>query len=197
VDNGPPFASYSMSGLSKLSVWWIMQGIQVEYIRPASPQENGSHERMHRDLKADTAKKPSPNLRAQQKRFDRWRKEYNHLRPHEALDMLCPVDFYHTSSRRLGEQDKIAYPCDYTVRPVGESGHISYLGDHIYVGHIFHGALVGLRENSAGVTELYFANWHLGNLEYNPGDPLVHKPEVIWPNATPRQAFQIKRKRRK
>lgn len=113
MDNGTPFASIALGGLSQLSVWWIEQGIRVEFIRPGSPQENGSHERMHRDLKAEAARPASSNMVAQQKRFDRWRHEYNHDRPHEALDMLRPAEIYHPSARRLGEKDKIRYPKGY------------------------------------------------------------------------------------
>nr|WP_246459345.1 integrase core domain-containing protein [Puniceicoccus vermicola] len=123
VDNGSPFASGSLGRLLRLSVWWIEQGIRVEFTTPGSPQENGWHERTHLDLEAEAVRPPPANMRAQQKRFDRWRHEYNHDRPHEALDMLFPGEVYRPSSRRLGETDKIRYPEDYTVRQVSESGH--------------------------------------------------------------------------
>ena len=74
MDNGSPFGSIGPGGLSKLSVWWISLGIDVEFIKPASPQENGSHERMHRTMKAECCKPASANGVAQQRRFDRWRK---------------------------------------------------------------------------------------------------------------------------
>ena len=67
-----PFASHGLGRFSSLSLWWIEQSIEVEFMRPASPQENGSHERMHRDLKAEATQPPSVNLAAQQRRFDRW-----------------------------------------------------------------------------------------------------------------------------
>ena len=72
-------------------MWWINQGIAVEFTRPASPQDNGSHERMHKNLKAEALNPPSPNLRAQQRRFERWQYIYNHVRPHEALQMKKPA----------------------------------------------------------------------------------------------------------
>lgn len=150
VDNGTPFASGALGGLSRLSVWWIEQGIEVEFTTPASPQENGSHERMHRDLKAEVANRPSVNMAAQQKRFERWRHEYNYLRPHEALDMLTPADFYRPSQRRLGEKVKIDYPADYVKKTVSESGHISHEGQNYYLGEIFSGCRVGLYRNSDG-----------------------------------------------
>ncbi|NCX59447.1 MAG: hypothetical protein EBW90_13840, partial [Rhodobacteraceae bacterium] len=85
-------------------------------------------------------------------------KRYNQVRPHEALDMLCPADIYRSSSRRLGEQDKLSYPSDYIVKRVAESGHISYKGITFYVGQSYYQALVALYENEQGVTELHFAN---------------------------------------
>ncbi len=90
VDNGTPFASIALGGLSQLSVWWIEQGIGVEFMTPASPQENGSHERMHRDLKAEATKPPSKNLRAQKKRSDRWRHEYKPGAPSRGFGHATP-----------------------------------------------------------------------------------------------------------
>jgi transposase InsO family protein len=191
VDNGTPFASIALGGLPQLSVWWIEQGIRVEYIRPSSPQENGSHERMHRDLKAEVASAPSPNMRAQQKRFDRWRHEYNHDRPHEALDMLRPAEIYHTSERRLGEQDKMRYPAGYHVKRISGSGHLSYCGSNFYLSEIYAGCKVGLFENLEGITELHYANLHLGNLEFNSKDSWRPKSLIIKPEQEPRAAKPI------
>jgi transposase InsO family protein len=166
VDNGPPFASLGLAGLSKLSVWWTRLGIRVEFIRPASPQMNGSHERMHRTLKAEATQPASDNLRAQQRRFDRWRQRFNHERPHEAIGMRRPADLYQPSSRRYNGRDKmIKYPKDYIVRPVSSSGYLRYGGTNYFVGEAFAGALIGLHKNSSHETELYFANKLLGKLE--------------------------------
>ena len=186
VDNGTPFASVALGGLSQLSVWWIEQGICVEFIRPASPQENGSHERMHRDLKAEVASRPAPNMRAQQKRFDRWRDEYNHDRPHEALDMLRPAEIYKGSAKRLGEKDQIRYPEGYEVKRVSSSGHLSHRGSNFYMSEIYAGCRVGLLENSDGITELHYANLHLGNLEFDGKDAWRPKALVIKPTEEPR-----------
>jgi hypothetical protein len=192
VDNGPPFASSALGGLSQLSVWWIEQGIRVEFIRPASPQENGSHERMHRDLKAEATQPPSKNLHAQRKRLERWRNEYNHERPHESLDMLRPAEIYQKSVRRLGEKDKMRYPQGHQVKKVSASGHISHQGKNIYLSEIFAGCLVSLFENASLVTELHYANLHIGNLEYNFADPYHPGPGVISPAKQPRQAIADK-----
>jgi transposase InsO family protein len=165
VDNGPPFASYGLAGLSKLSVWWTSLGIRVEFIRPASPQLNGSHERMHRTLKADTTQPPSLTLRAQQRRFDRWRHEFNQERPHEAIAMHRPADLYTPSPRRYRGSDKlIKYPDDYLVKAVSESGFISYGGEAYFLGEAFAGTHVGLHRNAASEMEVFFANRLIGHL---------------------------------
>lgn len=167
-DLGSPFASNGLGRLSSLSVWWIEQGIEVEFTRPASPQENGSHERMHRDLKAEAIKPPSANMSAQQRRFERWRHTYNHERPHESLDQQTPAEFYHPSERRLGQNDKpLVYPADHEVKVVSLSGHLAHEGRNYFVGEAFAGKRVGLRADSDGKTEVHFANVHLGHLAYD------------------------------
>ncbi|MGK0236558.1 MAG: hypothetical protein ACI92G_000013 [Candidatus Pelagisphaera sp.] len=128
VDNGTPFASVGLAGLSRLSVWWISQGIRVEFTRPGCPQDNGSHERMHRDLKAEATKPPSSNMKAQKRRFNRWVDEFNNERPHEALDMLAPSELYLRSERRLNECDIIWYPKGYDVKTVSDCGFLYYEG---------------------------------------------------------------------
>ena len=102
-DNGPPFASTGLAGLSRLSVWWLRLGIRHERIEPGKPQQNGRHERMHLTLKQMTAMPPKASIKAQQRAFDRFRKEFNHDRPHEALGNDVPASFYETSARRLPE----------------------------------------------------------------------------------------------
>lgn len=168
VDLGSPFASVGLGRLSVLSVGWLEQGITVEFTRPGSPQDNGSHERMHRDLKAEATQPPSANLAAQQRRFERWRHTYNHARPHEALGQQCPADFYQPSLRRFNEQDKpLIYPAAYEVKVISASGHLAHEGHHYHVGEAFADKRVGLHRTTAGTTELYFANVHLGHLAYD------------------------------
>ena len=94
TDNGPPFASVGLAGLSELSVWWLRLGIRVERSRPGCPQDNGRHERMHRTLKEATAQPPSANARGQQRAFDEFRREFNEERPHEALGGQTPASVY-------------------------------------------------------------------------------------------------------
>lgn len=168
VDHGSPFASTGLGRLSQLSVWWIEQGIEVEFTRPASPQDNGSHERMHRDLKAEAINPPSVNLLAQQRRFERWRHTYNHDRPHESLDQQTPAEFYQPSARRLNEHDKpFTYARDQEVKRVSVSGHVAHEGRSYHLGEAFAHKRVGLRCNAAGQTDVHFANVHLGHLAYD------------------------------
>ena len=194
VDNGTPFASIALGGLSQLSVWWMEQGIRVEFMTPASPHENGSHERMHRDLKAEATQPPSRNLSAQKKRFERWRHEYNHDRPHEALDMLRPAEIYHKSSRRLGEKYKMLYPNDYEVKRVSQSGHVSHQGKNFYMSEIYAGCTVGLFENDRAITELHYGNLYLGNLEFNCPDPWRPDCVIVKPDQAPKSCRTRKKK---
>jgi hypothetical protein len=99
TDNGAPFASNGESGLTALSVWWIKPGIHPERIQPGKPQQNGAHERMHRTLKEATACPPACHWRAQQRRFDEFRREYNEQRPHQALGQTTPASHYEPSPR--------------------------------------------------------------------------------------------------
>src|SRR5208283_4446374 len=99
TDNGAPFASRAVAGLSRLAVWWMKLGIVPERIEAGHPEQNGRHERMHRTMKEETATPPQANRRAQQRTMDEFRREYNEERPHEALDMRTPSSCYTPSSR--------------------------------------------------------------------------------------------------
>ncbi len=94
TDNGSPFASTTVGGLSRLSIWWIRLGILPERITPGKPQQNGRHERMHRTLKDEAISPPKANGRKQQAAFDAFRHEFNHERPHEALNQRFPAEVY-------------------------------------------------------------------------------------------------------
>ncbi|BET69439.1 integrase core domain-containing protein [Opitutales bacterium ASA1] len=183
VDHGSPFASVGLGRLSALSIWWIEQGIEVEFTRPGKPQDNGAHERMHRDLKAEATRPPSANMAAQQRRFERWRHVFNHERPHEALGMRCPAQLYRPSARRLGEQDRpVVYPADFQVKVVSTSGFLAHEGHNYHLGEIFAGKRVGLRRGPDERTELYFANVHLGNLVFDPAERFRPTAYIAPPN---------------
>lgn len=166
VDNGAPFASQGPGGLSKLSVWWIGLGIEVQFSRPACPQDNGCHERMHRTMKAECCTPPSVNAAAQQQRFDRWRKEFNGERPHEALGMRVPADVYQPSARRLDERIKPRlYQTGAEIRRVDSAGFIALNGGRGYVGEAFVGVDVELqRSETSDLILVKYANVKLGHL---------------------------------
>ena len=98
-DNGVPFATQALGRLSSLAVWWIRLGILPDLTEPGSPHQNGRHERMHLTLKRECTRPPRHNRAQQQRCFDRWRQEYNTLRPHEALDDATPASGYTPSPR--------------------------------------------------------------------------------------------------
>lgn len=166
MDNGSPFGSIGPGGLSKLSVWWISLGIDVEFIKPSSPQENGSHERMHRTMKAECCKPASANGVAQQKRFDRWRKEFNEQRPHEAIGQRVPNDVYHKSAIRLDDGVKVdLYGPQVETHPVSETGYVSWQGRSWHVGDAFAGQSVVFEpREDASVVGVRFANLVLGEI---------------------------------
>ena len=105
-DNGTPFATKAIGGLSKLSVWWVQLGILPERIEPGKPQQNGRHERMHRTLKEQTASPPQASMADQQRAFDRFRHDYNEQRPHEALGQTPPARHYEPSLRAMPERPR-------------------------------------------------------------------------------------------
>lgn len=167
-DNGTPFASQSIAGLSRLSVWWMKLGIKLERTEPASPQQNGRHERMHRTLKAETTRPAGTNMLQQQERFDRFQEIYNNKRPHEALDQRPPADFYRLSEVRYPERiPEPQYPLHDLVLRVRPSGHIYMPGSGRATGDAFlSGALageqVGLRELDDNLWLVSFLGLDLG-----------------------------------
>lgn len=145
-DNGAPFASVGVGGLSRPSVWWIRLGIRPERIRPGHPEENGSHERMHRTLKQETACPPEKTLRAQQAAFDSFRREFNTERPHEALDMQTPQALYHASPRPFPKYlPELNYPLDMAVRRVRHSGEVKWGGEIYFLSESLVGEPVGFK----------------------------------------------------
>lgn len=172
VDNGTPFASVGALGLSKLSVWWISLGVKVEFTRPGKPSDNGSHERMHRTLKDEATKPASSNLKAQQRRFDRWRKTFNEVRPHETISMLRPAEVYQPSENRYSGNDiKVEYSEGFERVRVREGGFICYASRNWHIGEAFAGVEVGLKGKHRLNKQVYFSNVRLGRLIYNRKDP--------------------------
>jgi len=147
TDNGAPFASAGLAGLSRLSMWWMKLGIVPERIEPGKPQQNGVHERMHRTLKEETQCPPERNLRAQQRRFEAFQKEYNEERPHEALGMKTPAEFYEPSPRKYPSREPVPeYDYSLTIRRVKRHGEICWKGERIFLSEVLAGEPVGLEQ---------------------------------------------------
>ena len=165
-DNGPPFGSQGAAGLTELAVWWLKLGVRPRFIRPASPQDNGRHERMHRTLKADTARPPSDSLSEQQARFDAFRQHYNHVRPHEALDQAPPASRWTPSARTIPPRLITPwYDPDWQVRQVRTSGEIKWKSQLVFVSQPLAGETVGLREREDGSHLVCFFDVPLGVLD--------------------------------
>jgi len=170
TDNGPPFASVGLGGLSRLSVWWVRLGITPERIRPGHPEENGSHERMHRTLKQATAQPPKANPRAQQRAFDRFRSEYNQERPHEALAMQTPSQHYQSSPRPFPERlPEVEYTPDHKLRRVRSNGEIRWQDKKRYLSESLVGQWVGLIEIDNGQWRIDFGPIQLAVYEEQAG----------------------------
>ena len=164
TDNGIPFAApTAIARISRLSAWWIRLGIRPELIKPSHPEQNGSHERMHKTLKAETTRPPAGNATAQQRRFDAFRSEYNQERPHEKLDDKTPAELYCPSPRpfpkRLPEPE---YPGHFEVRKVSRNGGIRWKKGWVNISHSLLEQNVGLEEIHDGVWSLYFGPLLLG-----------------------------------
>lgn len=166
TDNGEPFAAASLGRLSRLSVWWIRLGIYPELIAPASPYQNGAHERMHRTLKADTTRPPAPNLLAQQQRFARFRRRYNEERPHEALGQRPPGRLYQPSARPLPRRlTPLVYPGHYELRRVSAPGVMSWHSKDIVISTVLIGETIGLEPVDDGEWDLHFGPIRLGRFD--------------------------------
>jgi putative transposase len=166
TDNGSPFASTGLAGLTELSVWWLRLGIRLERIQPGKPQQNGRHERMHRTLKEATATPPRSNLHLQQRAFDAFRQEYNHQRPHEALGQKPPVSCYAPSNReypaRLAETQ---YPDDWQKRKVSVGGQMKWKNSKVQISHALVDQLIGLEPIEDGLWAIHFERLKLGQLD--------------------------------
>jgi putative transposase len=163
VDNGPPFGSKGALGLSRLSAWWTVLAIRVEFIAPGHPEQNGGHEQMHRVLKADTTRPASRNPRAQQRRTDRWTRVYNQIRPHEALGQRTPAELYHRQPAPV-RRAALSYPESWEVRRVRSNGQIKWRGRKRFIGEAFVGFPVGLRRIARGKYAVRFAGLIIGEL---------------------------------
>lgn len=158
-DNGSPFGSPGLARLSRLSLWSIRLGINVERIVPGHPEQNGAHERMHRTLKAQTTGPPESTLDRQQGRFDRFLEEYNNERPHEALSQKRPATMYKSSPRPYpGSLPALQYPGHLEIRKVDDRGTIKWKNERLFLSHTLLGERVGLEEIGEGTWSLYYSS---------------------------------------
>jgi hypothetical protein len=180
MDNGKPFGGEGAQGLTSLSVWWTRLGIRVEFTRPAKPQDNGAHEQMHGVLEKETAQPPAPDLRAQQRRFRRFRRHYNHERPHEKLRMRTPADVYRPTPGPMPKPSALRYPKSWKRKRVSQAGLIYWEGKMRWIGRPFKNQTVGLKASAVTAAaagpkvEIYLGKLLLGEL--HAGDPPKLRP---------------------
>jgi putative transposase len=166
TDNGVPFASTSLHGLTPLNVWWLRLGIQHQRILPAHPQQNGAHERMHKTLKRGACRPPRGTLATQQRAFNRFRQEYNHERPHQFLGGRTPGSRYRVSPRPYaGVVPAFEYPDHFLVKRVTNAGTIRFKTRLLYLSTALRQHRIGLEEVDDGIWSLYFCNVLLGRID--------------------------------
>jgi putative transposase len=163
TDNGLPFASgHALYGLSKLSVWWLRLGIQLERIKPGHPQQNGRHERMHLTLKKEATKPAGANVLQQQARFDAFVEQYNQERPHQALGMKVPADLYSRSPRVYRGLEKLSYPFHDSTLTVTHCGRICFKSRKVNLSQVFAGQNVGVTQVGDRIWLVTFMQYDLG-----------------------------------
>jgi putative transposase len=163
TDNGVPFASpNALFNLSKLSVWWLRLGIEIERIKPGNPQQNGRHERMHLTLKLETTKPAAHNFLQQQAKFDDFIDCYNKERPHQALNMQCPAERYVPSTRTYQGLPQLDYPFHDKTVTVTTCGRICFNRQKINLSQVFAGQNVGIKQTSDEIWLVTFMHYDLG-----------------------------------
>jgi putative transposase len=184
TDNGVPFASpMALYRLSKLAVWWLRLGIQVERIHPGQPQQNGRHERMHRTLKMEATKPAAANVLQQQARFDAFVARYNQERPHQALGMKVPAELYTRSAQVYRGLDDLSYPFHDATVTVTHCGRICFHGRTINLSHVFAGQNVGVTQVGDRIWLVTFMHYDLGYFDDETGrlEPIANPfgPKVL------------------
>jgi transposase InsO family protein len=165
-DNGTPFASHTLGGLSPLAVWFVCLGITPERITPGHPEQNGRHERMHRTLKDETASPPKGNMAAQQRAFDLFRAEYNDVRPHEALGFRTPSTAYSSSARSFPERPReLEYAAGVELRRTDDKGFISLRNYSLKLAPAMRYVTVGLKPVDDERWQLQFGALQLGFID--------------------------------
>lgn len=178
-DNGSPFASTALGGLSRLTVWWIRLGIVHERIDPGRPYQNGRHERMHGTLKIEGTQPPQANRRAQQQLFHRFRQQFNEVRPHEALGQRPPASQYTPSPRPYPLcLPELEYPAGVIIRRVRSNGEIKWKGQRLYLSETLVGESVGLEQVDHHRWRLWFGPVELALLDHHTGKLIIPKAKT-------------------
>ncbi len=166
TDNGVPFATTGIHGLSQLNVWWLRLGIQHQRILPAHPQQNGAHERMHKTLKGEAIRPPRSTLATQQRAFNAFRRLYNEERPHAALHGRTPASLYRASPREYpGTLPPVEYPGHFIVKRVTNAGTIRFKKRLLFLATALTHHPVGLEEVADGIWSLHFCHVLLGRID--------------------------------
>jgi len=180
TDNGTPFASTALGGLSRLAVWWIKLGIVPERIKPGCPEQNGRHERMHRTLKEEVISPPRSSAVDQQVAFDRFRREYNQQRPHEGIDNRTPASIYTNSPRPYPSRlPEIVYPDHMEIRKVRPSGLLWWNGSEYYISETLVGEWVGMEPINDRQMQIHFGPVKLAILDVA-NKKLIRPPITKW-----------------
>jgi transposase InsO family protein len=166
-DNGPPFACvHAPLGLSRLSAWWIALGIDLDRIAPGHPEQNGGHERMHRDISCEIENNIDGDINTNQAALEVWRHQFNHQRPHEAIGMRVPAELYVKSQRRFEPEGfDLSYPSDYLRRKVTVSGCIKIMNRLIHISKALDGWEVGLKAVGLKYYSVWFGPLCLGEID--------------------------------
>jgi hypothetical protein len=170
TDNGAPFASTGIHGLCAMNVWWMKLGIVQQRIPPSSPQDNGTHERMHKDLKREATRPPGKTFRSQQGKLDDFRHRYNHIRPHESLSGRTPASVWTPSPRVYPPRVRgPEYPAHFEVRRVSHAGTFRIRSAQIFLSNALEEENVGLEEVDDGIWNIVYYETLLGRVDERDG----------------------------
>lgn len=173
-DNGPPFASVAVGGLSPLAVWWVKLGILPERIDPGHPEQNPRHERMHGTLKLECCRPPAATGAAQQLRFNAFTGVYNYERPHQSLGLEPPASFYQPSLRPYPARiEDPQYPAGVAIRRVRSNGQIKWKGSLIFLSEALVGDAIAISESLSGY-DVHFGPIALGTIDVK-GERLIRR----------------------
>jgi len=181
MDNGTPFASVlGLHRLTRFSLWLLELGIVPNRMNPGSPHQNGSHERFHRDIKRELQAVPAANIPEEQQRFALWRHEYNHLRPHEALNGKTPAKIYQKSERVFNPKVAFEYPPDFDLRKVSANGDFNWKMSPVRIAKAMAGKYIGLEDCGEPYLNVWFCDFCLGTLtkktkNFTPSEALCRK----------------------